>query len=168
MYKNLMMVLLGFLISTSALADDKKPEISEYQQKKLDQRGGEIRAYDVNKDGVLDTTELQKSAGSKFDAADINKDGFLSPEETAASLAKLKSQKQATFGEDDAKTQVNRVKSRMKNADENEDGNVSKQEYQSYMNNHQANFDRNGDGIISKDEYRADSEKLPSNYRKKK
>ncbi|MCL4677147.1 MAG: EF-hand domain-containing protein [Alphaproteobacteria bacterium] len=111
--------------------------------------------------------ELQKSAGSKFDAADSNKDGFLSPEETAASLAKLQAQKQTTFSADDAKTQVNRVKNRMKNADENEDGNVSKKEYQSYMNNHQANFDRNGDGIISKDEYRADSEKLPSNYRKK-
>ena len=110
MHKILFMVLLSFSISVSALADDKKQEVSEYQQKKLDQRSGEIKAYDVNKDGVLDTTELQKSAGSKFDAADSNKDGFLSPEETAASLAKLQAQKQTTFSADDAKTQVNRVR----------------------------------------------------------
>lgn len=38
MHKTLMMVLLSFSISTSVLADDKKLEISEYQQKKLDQR----------------------------------------------------------------------------------------------------------------------------------
>lgn len=66
MHKILFMVLLSFSISVSALADDKKPEVSEYQQKKLDQRSGEIKAYEVNKDGVLDTTRASEKRRLKI------------------------------------------------------------------------------------------------------
>lgn len=70
-----------------------------------------------------------------------------------------------SYGEAAVKQQANRMKNRFKNADENEDGTVSKEEYGAYMAKHQQNFDRNGDGIVSKDEYRMDGEKLPSSYR---
>lgn len=47
-----------------------------------------------------------------------------------------------------AKQQANRVKNRYKNADQNDDGKVSKEEYYAYMSKRQANFDCNGDGVI--------------------
>lgn len=152
-------------VSVSAYADDKK-EVPEYLQKKYDRRTEEMKAFDKNKDGILQAEELQGSSQSKFNSADTNKDGILSPEETAASLERFKTQKVDSYGEAGVKQQANRMKNRFKNADANEDGKVSQEEYKAYMGNHQQNFDRNGDGVISKEEYRMDGEKLPSSYRK--
>lgn len=153
-----------FLISGPVQADDKK-EVPESLQKKYDRRAEEMKAFDKNKDGILQANELQGSQQTKFDAADTNKDGILSTEETAASLEKFKSQKVESYGESAVKQQANRMKNRFNNADANEDGQVSKEEYAAYMAKHQQNFDRNGDGVISKEEYRMDGEKLPSSYR---
>lgn len=164
--RDLLVLLVVALMSYPAhgQADDKK-EVPEYLQKKYDRRTEEMKAFDKNKDGILQANELQGSTQTKFDAADTNKDGILSAEETAASLEKFKSQKVESYGEAGVKQQANRMKNRFNNADANEDGQVSKEEYAAYMAKHQQNFDRNGDGVISKEEYRMDGEKLPSSYR---
>ncbi len=156
-------VILSF--PTIAAAEEKK-EVPEYLQKKYDRRVEDIKAFDANKDGVLQTEELQKSSTTKFDAADVNKDGVLSSDETAASLEKFKTDKQGTYGKA-VEQKANRLKNRYKNADKDDDGQVSKDEYQAYMGKHQQNFDRNGDGVISKEEYRVDDEKVPSSYLRK-
>ena len=167
-FKTLLLAGVAFVtLSAPVYADNDKKEIPEYLQKKYDRRVEDMKAFDKNKDGILQADELQKSANTKFDSADANKDGILSPEETAASLEKFKSGKMESYGEATVKQQANRMKNRFKNADENDDGKVSKQEYDAYMGQHQANFDRNGDGVISKEEYRTDGEKLPSSYRRK-
>lgn len=143
-FKILLLAGIAFVgLSAPVYADNDKKEIPEYLQKKYDRRVEDMKAFDKNKDGIL------------------------SPEETAASLEKFKSGKMESYGEATVKQQANRMKNRFKNADENDDGKVSKQEYDAYMGQHQANFDRNGDGVISKEEYRTDGEKLPSSYRRK-
>ncbi len=149
-----------------AIADDKK-DVPEYLQKKYDRRVEDMRKFDKNKDGILQAGELQASPTTKFDTADINKDGVISEQERAMLLDKFKSETGASYGESLSKSQANRIKNRYKNADLDDDGNVSKEEYQSYMVKHQMNFDRNGDGVISKEEYRMDGEKLPSAYIRK-
>lgn len=56
------------------------------------------------------------------------------------------------------------MSNKYKNADANNDGKISKSEYESHMGQQHKTFDRNGDGIISKEEYRSDGEKQPSYY----
>ncbi len=137
-------------------------------QKKLDKRIQEMKTLDLNNDGILQASELQQSAGHKFDAADTNKDGVISSEEAAAAIEQFQEQQGETYGKAVVKQEAGRIKNRLKNADANRDGQISKEEYEAFMNERQSLFDRNGDGIISEDEYRTDGEKLPSTYRKKK
>jgi Ca2+-binding EF-hand superfamily protein len=168
MAKTVRMIVMVSLLSISSIANaDDKKEVPEYLQKKYDRRVEDMKKFDQNKDGVLQVEELQASPTTKFDAADINKDGVISQQERADLLDKFKSETGASHGESLSKSQANRIKNRYKNADKDDDGNVSKEEYQSYMSKHQMNFDRNGDGMISKEEYRMDGEKLPSAYIRK-
>lgn len=160
------MVLTALAFPSYANAEEKK-EVPENIQKRYDRRTEDMKAFDKNKDGILQAEELQGSKTVKFGAADLNKDGILSPEEVAASIETRKAVIGEKYGEAMAKQQANRVKNRYKNADQNDDGKVSKEEYNAYMSKHQANFDRNGDGVISKEEYRTDGEKLPSSYLRK-
>lgn len=135
-------------------------------QKKLDKRLQEMKTLDLNNDGILQASELQRAASKKFEAADTNKDGVISPTEAAASTAQFSQQQEEAYGKAAGKQETVRVKNRLKNADANRDGQVSKEEYESFMNERQTLFDRDGDGIITEDEYRTDGEKLPSSYRK--
>lgn len=136
-------------------------------QKKLNKRLQEMKALDLNNDGVLQAAELQSAASQKFEAADTDKDGVISTEEAAASTAHFSQQQQEAYGKAAGKQEAVRVKNRLKNADANRDGQISKEEYETFMNERQSLFDRDGDGIISEEEYRTDGEKLPSSYRKK-
>lgn len=145
-----------------------KVDAFENQQKKYDNRQGDMKAMDANGDGILQARELQASNKNKFKEADTNKDGVLSPEETAASLEKFKAEKAAIQGAAEAKNQAHRIENRYKQADKNRDGQVSQEEYTNFMNERQSTFDRNSDGIISEDEYRGDGEKTPSGYKPKK
>ena len=158
-----------FLLAAPAIAyaDDKEP-VPEYMQKKLDNRQLEMKALDVNKDGILQASELGQKAEKTFDSADVNKDGVISSEESAAAMARTKTQNlEATGSKSQANRQAMRTKSQYKNADRNDDGTVSKQEYEAFFGSRHQTFDRNGDGVVTTDEYRSDSEKLPSAYRKK-
>lgn len=145
-----------------------KADVFQNQQKKYDNRQGDMKTMDKNGDGILQASELQASNTEKFSAADTNKDGVLSPEETAASLEKFKAEKAESQGAAEAKNQANRIENRYKQADKDRDGQVSQEEYNNFMNERQSTFDRDGDGIISEDEYRGDGEKTPSGYKPKK
>lgn len=138
------------------------------EQKKLDKRLLEMKTLDLNKDSILQSSELQGAAAKKFEAADTNKDGVISPEEAAASLAQFSAQQEEAYGKAAVNQESVRLKNRLKNADANRDGQVSKEEYETFMNERQSLFDRDGDGIITEEEYRTDGEKLPSTYRKNK
>ncbi|MBK7361482.1 MAG: hypothetical protein IPJ01_03990 [Micavibrio sp.] len=59
-----------------------------------------------------------------------------------------------------------RLENRYQNADTNEDGKISEQEYNAYFGGRYQKFDRDGDGVISEKEYRSDSEKMPRSYSK--
>lgn len=135
-------------------------------QKKLNKRLQEMKTLDLNNDGILQTSELQRAAARKFDAADANKDGVISPDESAASTAQFSQTQEDAYGRAAGKQEAVRVKNRLKNADANRDGQVSKAEYETFMNERQSLFDRDGNGVVTEEEYRTDGEKLPSSYRK--
>jgi hypothetical protein len=160
---------LSLVIPMTAIAKDKKkPEVPEYIQKKWERREQDMKAYDKNKDGILQVDELKASSTAKFGAADKNKDGFISAEEQGVALDNMKTNVTKSYNELQANTETNRIKNRYKVADEDKDGQISAKEYQDFMGQHQRNFDQDGDGKISKQEYRMDGEKLPSQYRQNK
>ncbi len=141
---------------------DANTAMPAFMQQKADKRIKDMKALDLNGDGVLQQNELNKSTSTKFMSADTNKDGILSQSELNASIEKIKSVN-SDNGERIAKERANRVKTRFKNGDSNDDGVVTWKEYQELSSEYQ-NFDRNGDGKISKDEFRSDGEKQPSSY----
>jgi Ca2+-binding EF-hand superfamily protein len=157
----LAVALLAF--SVPAQAEDKKDDVPSNIQQKYDRRAEEIKTLDKNKDGILQANELGQSVDKKFDAADANKDGVLSPEETAASLERFKAQGQETYGNMTDK-RAKRLENRYQNADTNEDGKISEQEYNAYFGSRYQKFDRDGDGLITEKEYRTDVEKVPRSY----
>lgn len=163
----LFLTVVLFALSVPAQAEDKKDDVPSNIQQKYDRRLEEMKAFDKNKDGVLQAEELGKSVDRKFDAADTNKDGILSPEETAASLERFKAQGQQTYGNTTDK-RAKRLENRYQNADTNEDGKISEQEYNAYFGGRYQKFDRDGDGVITEKEYRSDSEKMPRSYSKDK
>lgn len=148
---------------------EKDKDIPANLQKKYDKRLEQMNPLDANKDGKLQVDELSASAGSKFDSADTNKDGILSPDELSASQQRIKSESlKEAENESLANSRAMKFKSHYKRADEDDDGQVSKEEYNSYFSGRYQTFDRDGDGVITEKEYRSDHEKLPSSYRKKK
>ena len=148
---------------------DKDKNVPANLQKKYDKRLEQMNPLDANKDGKLQVDELSASAGSKFDTADTNKDGILSPDELSASQQKIKSESlKEAENESLANSRAMKFKSHYKRADEDDDGQISKEEYNSYFSGRYQTFDRDGDGVITEKEYRSDLEKLPSSYRKKK
>lgn len=148
---------------------EKDKDVPANLQKKYDKRLEQMNPLDTNKDGKLQVEELSASTGSKFDSADANKDGILSPDELSASQKNVRSESlKETENESLANSRAMKFKSHYKRADENDDGQVSKEEYNSYFGDRYHTFDRDNDGVITEKEYRGDSEKLPSSYRKKK
>lgn len=141
--------------------DSKK--LPEFQQKKIDMRVEDMKALDINKDGILQDDEIAKSAAGKFQATDTDGDGVLSQAEIDTSLNKIRQEK-AAYGKNFGDEYSNRVKNRYKNADTNHDGKLSGEEYQNYSKQYETGFDRDGDGIVSKEEFRSEGEKLPSSY----
>lgn len=135
-------------------------------QKKLDKRLEEMKSRDLNNDGILQASELKEATAEKFSADDLDKDGILSPAEMEASLEKFRAQQMEDYGTARGKQEALRLKNRLKNADADHDGILSRGEYEGFMNERQSLYDRDGDGIISEEEYRTDGEKLPSTYRK--
>ena len=151
-------------------AGDDKDKVPAHIQKQLESRRQEMKKLDTNQDGVIAPAELQSSVTTKFTAADTNKDGILSADELAASQAQYKQPPQdgTRSGKLDRNLAATRMKTHYKNADLNEDGNITQQEYQQYFGQRYQKFDPDGNGIITEQEYRTDGEKLPSAYRRQK
>ena len=143
----------------SAQADNKDDEIRPQLQKKYDRRLEEMKALDTNEDGVLQVEELKDKARNKFDTLDKNKDGIISEKERQAGINTFKKQKDETYGPFVDK-KARKLENRYKNADANDDGQVSKEEYDAYFGKRYNTYDRDGDGIITEKEYRTDVEKL--------
>jgi Ca2+-binding EF-hand superfamily protein len=148
---------------------EKDKDVPANLQKKYDKRLEQMNPLDTNQDGKLQVDELSASTGSKFDSADTNKDGILSSGELSASQQKIRSESlKEAENESLANSRAMKFKSHYKRADEDDDGQVSKEEYNSYFGGRYQTFDRDGDGVITEKEYRGDLEKLPSSYRKNK
>src|SRR3989338_7963516 len=92
------MLLTTLAFPSYANAEEKK-EIPENLQRKYDRRTEDMKAFDKNKDGILQAEELQGSQAVKFDAADLNKDGTLSSEEVKASIESRKVANEEKYGE---------------------------------------------------------------------
>ncbi len=145
------------IAATPAIAADNS-NISPATQQKYDNRLTEMQKLDVNKDGILQTSELQQGVLEKFDAADTNKDGFISDEERAAIVDSVQDMGNEQVGEKLGERRAANVDRRYNVTDTNEDGKVSKEEYEAYFGNHYQAYDRNRDGIIDEKEYRSDYE----------
>ena len=160
-------VITALLSPFSVMAGHDEEEIPPQLQKKYDRRLEEMKPLDANQDGVLQAEELERKSKMSFGVADTDKDGILSKKEIEAAQESTKEKSKDKY---DSKNIANRhamkVKSQLKNADKNDDGKVSQEEYESYYGARHKTYDRNGDGIITEKEYRSDLEKLPGSYRK--
>ena len=155
-----------FLMFPCAAIAEGENKIPPALQKKYDLRQQEMNSLDLNKDGILQAKELRKKPQETFDSKDINKDGILSADEINAIQQDIQKKSSIENNDNVAKKQAMKAKIQLKNADRNEDGIVSQQEYESYYGQRYQNFDQDGDGVVTEKEYRTDLEKLPSAYRK--
>lgn len=158
MKKPLLIGLGVFAISSSVCA-----EIPPHVQRQYDRRWEEMKIMDLNRDGLLQISELLKTLHSKFKRADLNGDEVLSPEEVQIVLQQFAINKEDIYG-NTTERQVRKMGNRYHHADENEDTFLSSQEYNAYFGARYRSFDRNGDGVVSVKEYRMDTERLPAAY----
>lgn len=156
---------LSVLMIAPAFAQEAKPVLPGLQ-KKYDNRAAEMQRLDVNKDGILQASELQQGVGTQFDAADTNKDGIISEQERAAVLGAVQATGAEKVGPALGERRAVKVENRYNQADANKDGNVSKEEYDAYFGARYQTYDRDGDGIITDKEFRTDYETLPGHYKK--
>jgi Ca2+-binding EF-hand superfamily protein len=158
---------LAALMTAPAMAQDTQTKaLTPGIQKKYDNRAAEMERLDVNKDGILQASELQQGVGTQFDAADTNKDGIISEQERAAVLGAVQETGAEKVGAGLGERRAVKVDNRYNQADTNKDGQVSKEEYDAYFGARYQTYDRDGDGIISEKEFRTDYETLPSSYKK--
>jgi Ca2+-binding EF-hand superfamily protein len=156
---------LTIMMAAPAFAEETKA-LTPGIQKNYDNRTIEMQRLDVNKDGILQASELQQGVGTQFDAADTNKDGIISEQERAAVLGAVQATGAAKVGAELGDRRAVKVDNRYNQADTNKDGQVSKEEYDAYFGARYQTYDRDGDGIISEKEFRTDYETLPSSYKK--
>lgn len=156
-----------FIAPLSVMAGNDDDEVPENIQKRYDRRLEEMKMLDTNQDGILQTEELKQKSSASFNGADTDKDGVLSKKEIEAAQENAKKKSKEKY---DSKNLANRhamkVKSQLKNADKNDDGKVSREEYEAYYGARYGTYDRDGDGIVTEKEYRRDTEKLPGSYRR--
>jgi Ca2+-binding EF-hand superfamily protein len=162
--------LVALILAAPAIARADDDKVPAHIQKQLETRKQDMKKLDANQDGFITPAELQGGVTMKFNSADLNKDGILSADEMAAVREQYKAPPKdgSRGGKLDRNQAATRMKTHYKNADLNEDGNISQQEYQQYFGQRYQNFDPDGNGIITEQEYRTDGEKLPSAYRRKK
>lgn len=154
------------LMPFTAQAGHDDDEIPPQLQKKYDRRLEEMKALDTNQDGILQTEELGEKPKASFDAADTDKDGVLSRKEIEAARESTKTKSKEKYGSKNiANNHAAKIKSQLKNADTNDDGKVSAEEYEAYYGAKYGTYDRDGDGVVTEKEYRTDLEKLPGAYR---
>tara|TARA_R110001592_G_scaffold31482_1_gene110934 strand:+ start:9754 stop:10278 length:525 start_codon:yes stop_codon:yes gene_type:complete len=156
-----------FVAPHSVKAGRDDDEVPAHIQRKYDRRLEEMKTLDTNQDGILQTDELKQKSKTSFNGADTDKDGILSKKEIEAARENTKKKSKEKY---DSKNLANRhamkTKVQLKNADKNDDGKVSQEEYEAYYGARHNIFDRDGDGVVTEKEYRSDLEKLPGSYRK--
>ncbi|GLK66717.1 EF-hand domain-containing protein [Hansschlegelia plantiphila] len=119
--------LVAALLATTAgsvaakAADDQDATARKERVEKLNARiEKRFTALDKNKDGSLDRAEIQATLGKAFDRMDKNHDGVLDADEIKA-MTERASQRGGKAGE--------MAEARLKRADKNGDGKVTKEEF---------------------------------------
>lgn len=146
-----LLTAVAMSLSTAALADGP----------------GFLRSADLNHDGVIDQSEYQTARDNWFQDLDANKDGFISSDELKAASAKLhaawaqrhadtaKAQQGAAAGTTppaDTARESRFADRMMKRLDTDQDGKISKAEFDTDGAAFFKRLDKNGDGKIASDE----------------
>ncbi len=133
------------------------PKKSPSLQRNYQRRYEETAAFDKNCDGILQPDELKESTAAKFKAADLNKDGILQPGESQAMVDNFKKSGATEYGNlTDIKAQ--RLETRLKKIDANNDGTISAEEYDAYYYERYNKLDKDKDGSLNIKEYETDVE----------
>lgn len=156
----LRMLLLLIFISAPALADDDN-EVNNpapHLQRKYDRRAIFMDQYDLNEDGVLDQDEVRDMIEFNFAAMDKDEDLSLSEAEQAAAIEKFKVDYRNVYGSLIDK-RARKLMNRFKNADEDENDQISHEEYLAYFGKRYADMDKDKDGNLTVREFETDVEK---------
>jgi hypothetical protein len=104
-------------------------------------RGGFLRRADANEDGIITRAEFDASAGDRFERRDDNSDGAITEDE-----------RQGRGGAPDSGGRSSRGGGRMMDADANEDGTITRAEFDASQNEMFARFDEDRSGAIESSE----------------
>ena len=122
--------------------------------------GGFLKSADLNKDGVIDQTEFQQSRDKWFADLDADKDGFVTADELKAFGDKMHAEwakKHADQAANDKPADANKKHGDfsqriLKRVDTDQDGKISKAEFDAEGSKLFAKLDGNSDGKISESE----------------
>ena len=121
--------------------------------------GGFLKSADLNKDGVIDQTEFQTTRDKWFADLDANKDGFVTADELKAFGDKMHAEWAKKHGDqaDAAKPDGDRkhgdfAQHILKRVDTDQDGKISKAEFDAEGAKLFTRLDDNNDGKIASDE----------------
>jgi Ca2+-binding EF-hand superfamily protein len=118
--------------------------------------GGFLKKADLNSDGAIDQTEFQSSRDKWFGEIDTNKDGFLAADEVKVFSDKMHAEWTKKHGDqasNDQKPKHGNFGERiMKRVDTDQDGKVSKAEFDAAGAKLFARLDDNSDGKVAGDE----------------
>lgn len=111
------------------------------QNERQDGRGGFLRRADANEDGIITRAEFDASAGDRFRRRDDNSDGAITEDEP-----------QGRGGGPDSGGRSGRGGGRMMDADVNEDGTITRAEFDASQNEMFIRFDEDQSGAIESSE----------------
>jgi Ca2+-binding EF-hand superfamily protein len=118
--------------------------------------GGFLKSADLNKDGVIDQTEFQTTRDKWFTELDTSKDGFVTADELKTFGDKMHAEWSQKHGDQaDQKPggkHGNFSERILKRVDTDQDGKISKTEFDAGGAKLFARFDDNSDGKIASDE----------------
>ncbi|GJL84983.1 MAG: hypothetical protein DHS20C02_07580 [Micavibrio sp.] len=160
MLRILLFVVVGLAVLAPAVSkagEERKP-LPESLQKKYDRRAVFMAPYDLNEDKILQTSEINALIAAKFTQADGDGDGKISEEEQQALLGSFAEDNEELYGAA-TKKNVKKLTNRLHNADDNEDGVITKKEYYNYFGGRYRVMDKNGDGNLTVKEFRTDTER---------
>ncbi|QGZ93345.1 EF-hand domain-containing protein [Terricaulis silvestris] len=121
-----------------------QPEAQPQQQAENERqggRGGFLRRADANEDGIVTRAEFDASAGDRFVRRDDNSDGAITEDE-----------RQGRGGGPDSGDRSGRGGGRMMDADANEDGIITRAEFDASQSEMFARFDEDQSGAIESSE----------------
>ena len=115
-------------------------------------------AADLDCDGFLDGKEIKAMVDAKFDAADTNRDGVISEAEAQGVIGDFEESAASNGSNVIVAPRATTLKHRLAAMDADQDGVITRAEFEAYYQARYQKLDRDGDGRLDITEYQTDDE----------